>query len=205
MHATSETNRRKRRMIRALARVSFAIICLWGALMVFLDRYGQRDRLLAVKDEPAAQAIIVLGAQVLPGGEIGESLRSRAGHALALYRQGKAGKLICTGGLGTFPPEESVATAHWFQRQGVPAADILVEKTSTSTWENLQNAADLCRAHGWKRVIIVSDPYHLWRAERDARILGLSPIVSPSPNRAGSFRAYMTFRETLAVMRDLVS
>ena len=182
----------------ALGLITF---CGWGALLVFLDRYGQRDRALGARGD----CIIVLGAHVLPNGEMGPSLAARAAHAAALYRRGAAKKIICTGGLGTHAPEESVAAAKYLRNSGVLSSDIFLEKTSTSTWGNLSNAAPICRARGWKRVILVSEPFHLWRAERNCRALGLTPIVSPSGNRSFASRARMTVRESFAVLRDLTA
>ena len=167
--------------------------------MLFLDAYGQYDR-----TQPA-QAIVVLGARVDENGLPGTSLRARTLHAVQLYHQGLAPKIICTGGVGTNPPAEAKAAALLALRHGVPAADVLLEDESTSTWENVSNTARICRAHGWTKVIVVSDPYHLWRARRNFETMGLMAYPSPTLNRQPLLRLHMTAREAILVLRDLVS
>ena len=168
------------------------------ALMLFLDRWGQRDR------AQKADAIVVLGARVLPGGVAGPSLAGRARRAVELYRRGLAPKIITTGGIGDNPPAEARVAANILENAGVPPRDVLREETSISTWENAVNAAKICRAHGWKRVIVVSEPFHLFRARRNFEKCGLRAFTSPSPNRSWGLRLKMTAREVVLVLRDLL-
>jgi uncharacterized SAM-binding protein YcdF (DUF218 family) len=166
--------------------------------MMFLDTYGQDDR------AQPAHAIIVLGAHVNERGVPGLSLHARTLHAVQLYRQGLAPKIICTGGMGTYPPEEANAAALLAMQHGVPSSDVLLESESTSTRENVRNAAQICRAHGWHRLIAVSDPYHLWRVRRNFEAMGLEVFPSPAPNIEPWLRFQMTAREALVVVRDVV-
>jgi uncharacterized SAM-binding protein YcdF (DUF218 family) len=170
----------------------------YGGLMAFLDAYGQRDR------AQPAQAIVVLGARVTAGGAPGLSLHARTLHAVKLYRWGLAPKIICTGGLGTYSLTEAKAAALLAMRHGVPVSDILLEDESASTWENVRNTARICRAHGWHRLIVVSDPYHLWRVRRNFRAMGLEAFPSPARQREPWPRFWMTAREALLVARDTV-
>ena len=185
---------RTRKMLRYV--VPMAALAL-AAAMLFLDRWGQRDR------AQKADAIVVLGAFVNKKGQASQSLRGRALHAAALYRRGLATKIITTGGIGDNPPAEARVSAAIAMQNGVPPRDVFSEETSTSTWENAANAAEICRAHGWKRVIIVSEPFHLWRATRNFQKCGLQAFASPSRNRAPGLRLHMTLREVPAVLRDI--
>ena len=170
--------------------------------MTYLDSWGQRDR------AQTADCIIVLGARVHAGGKASSSLRERVVKAVELYHAGHSAQLIFTGGLGDHPPEEARVAAQLARSLGVPQSAITLEPQSHSTWENAVNAARLCRARGWQRVIVVSDPFHLWRANRDFRRLGLTSY--PSPSHAAWFyrrpgaRLYYDAREVLCVLRDWV-
>jgi uncharacterized SAM-binding protein YcdF (DUF218 family) len=181
-----------------VAGASLLAVVGYGGLMAFLDAYGQRDR------AQPAQAIVVLGARVNEGGVPGLSLHARTLRAVKLYRQGLAPKIICTGGVGTHPPAEAKAAALLAMQHGVPASDVLLEDQSTSTWENVRNTAQICRAHGWRRLIVVSDPYHLWRVRRNFQTMGLDAFPSPTRNREPWLRFWMTAREALLVARDAV-
>jgi len=145
---------------------------------------------------------------VIANNQPGDSLRARTLHAIDLYRRGFAQRILFTGGLGTYAPTEAEAAAALALQQGVPPGAILQENESTSTAENVRKAVAICEKHQWKRVILVSDPYHLWRATR--RFSGVGLVVYPSPakacrrNREPLLRIQWTAREALLVLRDLV-
>jgi len=171
-------------------------------IAVSLDHFGQIER------ARPAPVIVVPGARVLRDGSAGDSLRTRTRKAVALYRRGLAGNLLFTGGQGDFGRPESIVAAELAQSLGVPAEDILREDHSHSTRENVENAAEICRAHGWRRVIVVSDPYHLWRARylfaRDGITAYPSPALDCERNRKPLLRLEWTLREALAVIHEVV-
>lgn len=169
---------------------------LFGLAMLFLDRYGQTDR------ARRAGAIVVLGAAVNSYGLPGPSLRARTLHAVELYHRGLAPVIVFTGGVGTNPPAESRVAAALAMRRGVPRSAIFLEETSTSTWENIGNTAQICRELGAQSVVVVSDPYHLWRAQRNFGAHGIKAYPSPTSNRETWLRVLMTAREVLSVSRD---
>jgi uncharacterized SAM-binding protein YcdF (DUF218 family) len=190
---------------RSILCASTLLLMSYGALVLFLDRWGQTDRGRSLEDpanRPHAQAIVILGAHVLSNGKPGRSLRARTLQAAKLYRQGLAQAIICTGGEGDNPPTESEAAARLLGELGVPTYAIFRESVSRSTWENVSEASKICTAKGWKKVIVVSDPYHLWRATRNFGRMGLIALPSPSPNQALPTRLYMTLREGFSVVRD---
>lgn len=186
-------------------------------LVVFLDHWGWQER------AQPADAIIVLGAQVRPDGSASQSLRGRVLQAAELYNRGLGQHIICTGGIGDYAPSEAEVAASILEKAGARYIcnrnprrrdcfllynAVLREQQSHSTWENAVNSAEICRGYGWKRVIIVSDPYHLWRARRDFQRQGLTVYTSPShaawltdyPAR----RWQLAAREACAVLRDLI-
>lgn len=114
--------------------------------------------------EPA-QAIVVLGARVHPGGVPSGALRARVERGAALFHEGLAPLLVFTGGGATHPTEAEVAQglAHAL---GVPASACLLETRSRTTQENAAFTAPLLASRGIHRVLLVSDPFHLFRAVR---------------------------------------
>lgn len=173
-----------------------------GVLAGFLDGYGRVDR------ARKADAIVVLGAGVGPDGKAGKGLERRVLHAVRLYKKGFAPHIIMTGGVGTYPPAEAEVAARLAMQKGVPRGAIVLENKSTSTWENAAFAAAICKKHGWKNVLIVSDPFHLWRAQRNFQKCRMSASVSPvapEMGRAQPLRnALWTVREAVLVARDWV-
>jgi uncharacterized SAM-binding protein YcdF (DUF218 family) len=151
------------------------------ALMIYVDRFGQR---------------------VDSDGQPSASLFERTLHAVALYKHGLAPHIICTGGVGDYPPAEAVAARSLALALGVPDRAIVVEDRSKNTWDNIANALAICKLHGWSSVVIVSEPYHMWRALRYCRDQGLTAFPSPTVNDLPRVRLFMTAREALIWLRD---
>jgi uncharacterized SAM-binding protein YcdF (DUF218 family) len=118
-----------------------------------------------------ADAVVVLGAAVWPNGP-SPALVRRANAAHEVFRAGRVRWIVTTGGVGDHPPAEGEASRAWLEAHGVAPDRIVVENRSHTTWENLALAAPDLRARGIRRLIVVSDGYHLARGVRIARDLG---------------------------------
>lgn len=67
-------------------------------------------------------------------------------------------------------------------KRGVPAADILIEEKSHTTYENILYAKQIADTQGLRKVLIVSDPLHMKRAVAMASDVGLVADPSPTPS-----------------------
>jgi uncharacterized SAM-binding protein YcdF (DUF218 family) len=197
-------NRRRRLAPLGTRRVVFALVVLLlcaGGLVILCQRVDARSR---VDGARRVDAIIVLGSAVYPGGRASPSLYARTQHAIALYQQGYATHLILSGGMGGNPPSEAEVMRRLAVSAGVPADALVLEDTSHSTEENLANSKKLMDARGWRSAIVVSDPFHLLRAEIIARDLGIEAYGSGARNSptytATHLRAWYTAREALALV-----
>ncbi|RYX82930.1 YdcF family protein [bacterium] len=189
---------RRRRLLLSLCAcvvIPFVALLSFG---VWLERWGRVDR--AKKSE----AIIVFGAKVRSDGSPSVLLRTRTRHAFELWKRGMAPKIVCTGGVGTNPPAESVVASKLLVQWGVPESDILRDEKSTSTRENALFAAQLLPSGA--RVIAVSDPFHVWRCRRDCARAGLRASTSPELPGWDSLplwsRVFYCAREAALVVRD---
>jgi uncharacterized SAM-binding protein YcdF (DUF218 family) len=111
-----------------------------------------------------ADAIVVLGGEAYPP--------NRTIHALNLYKQQRAPVVVFTGGaLPGQPPEISSARValRYALARGLPAEVALVVDTAQSTYDEATLVRDLAAHHGWRSLIIVTDPYHTRRAVRTFR------------------------------------
>lgn len=169
-----------------------------AALAIGVDRFGHQDH------ARAAPVIIVLGARVLNDGSASGSLAARTAQAVALYRQGLAPLILFSGGVGGNPPAEALVARQLALDAGVPASACLVETESHSTEENAEFSARLLAARGVREAIVVSDPYHLFRAQQYFRRAGVSVWTSPAPLAARDLvwhqRLYWTLREVGALL-----
>ena len=161
------------------------------------------------RDEAApADVVIVLGAAAYdarPSPVFEERIR----HGLNLYRQGYAPVLLFTGGYGTGARfAESQVARRYAMRQGIPESAILIETSSRTTLQNLEQARLLMREHQLQHAIVVSDPLHMARALRLCRQLGIDAAGSPTPStRFRSFQTQWRFllQEVYFFHRDLVT
>ncbi len=127
-----------------------------------------------------SDAIVVMGAAQYRG-RPSPVLRARLEHAVQLYAQGLAPRVVLTGGMaeGDTASEAAVSRAYMLQA-GVPDSAILLENEGRTTHQSLRAVAQLLEARGLERVILVSDPFHLFRASLVARREGLRVRTSPT-------------------------
>lgn len=172
---------------------SLLLALVSGLLGVGLPVWWQRRRVLARADghppEPA-DVIVVLGRELEPGDRPSEIYRARLEHGAELLRRGLARTILVSGGLtGTARRTEAEVGRRVLVERGVPESAILVEERSRFTLENLFNARRALAERGLARVILVSDPLHLARAEAFALGLSLdvrcSPAAEAPPGRGG--------------------
>ncbi len=182
-------------MRRLLLRLVLSALCLYPLCLALVDGYGFVDH------AQPAQAIVVLGSRVYPGGLPGPSLVRRAAHAAELYAQGLAPLIVCTGGQGDASvPSEAATACGLIAEAGVPPEALLLEDQSHSTEENALYTAALLRPRGLVTVIVVSDSYHLYRAGLLFGRAGLTPFTSPTPGRLTWVERYYRDTRELAAL-----
>lgn len=186
----------------ALRRLLFALLgvltCGVFGLAWRVDRFGQRERAVP------ADVLVVLGARVLPGGMPSGALQARVEKAVELYQRGLAPRLIFSGGIGVNPPSEAQVMRALAVQLGVPPEACILEEQSHSTEQNARYSAELLRSLGARRVVVVSDPYHLLRARQYFRLQGFEVATSPAlfteRNLHAVDRFYWTVREAFALL-----
>jgi uncharacterized SAM-binding protein YcdF (DUF218 family) len=170
----------------------FAILCLR------IDFYGRLD--LA---QPA-DAIVVLGAQVLPAGQPGPDLTSRTQHAVGLYQAGLAPRMICAGGVAGDQASAASVCRTLAVDLYVPSEVIHIADGSANTAEDAHQVAALMAEQGWQTVIVVSHPLHVYRAKLFFEQEGLTVYTSPTNTNVDDIdlqlRAYYTIRESLGIL-----
>jgi len=65
------------------------------------------------------------------------------------------------------------------EKGGVPAERVWTEERSTSTHENAAFTAELLAKKGIRRIALVTEAYHMLRAERCFRQQGLDVVPAP--------------------------
>lgn len=127
-----------------------------------------------------ADAIVVLGAKVQPGGWPSLSLRDRLETGIELYDQGLAPVLIMSGGTGESGHNEGEVMRGTALDAGVPDDAIIVDPNGVDTQSTVDNTESIAQEHGFTRILVVSHPYHLPRIKLAFEDTDLEVATVPS-------------------------
>jgi uncharacterized SAM-binding protein YcdF (DUF218 family) len=128
----------------------------------------------------AADAIVVMGAAQYDG-RPSPLFAARLDHAIALYHDGLAPRMIVTGGKREGDRTTEAASARAYAiRHDVPDDAILAEDTSRTTLQSIRGVAALMDDEDLSSAVFVSDPTHMLRVLRMAADSGIDAYGSPT-------------------------
>jgi uncharacterized SAM-binding protein YcdF (DUF218 family) len=182
---------------RRLRRGVRLILALWLVSVVTLVTtiliYSGSDQ------AQTADVIVILGAGLNRDDRPGPALIRRAAQGAALWEDGTASHIICSGGFGlNRSRSEADACAELLRSEGVPDSAILLEDRSRSTEENALYTREMMQANGWQSAVLVSDGYHLLRAHWLFNNAGIPNYPSPADNPPLFNLLFSTAREVVA-------
>ena len=143
---------------------------------------------LSSTELPKAEAIVVLGGctesalSPRPWVEVTEE-GDRVLYAAKLYRDGKAPRLILSGGRVGWRKSgnpESEDMAILLEPMGVPRSAMLQDPNSLNTRENAVNVKQLMETQGIRQVLLVTSALHMPRSLMIFRKLGVDAIAAPT-------------------------
>lgn len=153
--------------------------------------------LSSVKD---ADYILVLGAG-LKSGKPSDMLRDRLDIAIELYNLGVCKKLLMSGDHTDKYYDEVSAMKSYAVENGVKESDIYMDHAGISTYDSMYRAKNLFNA---KKIIVVTQRYHIYRALYIAENLGIEAYGSIPASRLYKGAVYREIREILARDKDLL-
>ena len=146
-------------------------------------------------DRQPVGAIVVLGAAQYDG-RPSPQLQARLDHALELWNLNLASYIVVTGGKQEGDRfTEAAASRKFLESSGVASDLIFEENSGTTTYASLFAVSRVVRDLEIDRVLIVSDPFHLLRAELIANEVGFS--ASSSATQSSVIRGGDAFRHNL--------
>ena len=176
--------------------VAFLVITLTPAS----NAIGRRMAVTSGQLEQA-DAIVVLGAGVMPTGILTDESMRRFVAGVELYKRGMAPVFVVSGpGRAEAPvPTEASLRAKLAETMGIPPAAILLEGAVNSTRDESVRIAQKLRARNATRILLVTESLHMRRAklvfEREG--LRVQPAVSadyPAALMSPSDRLWLTVR-----------
>ena len=146
-------------------------------------------------DRQPVGAIVVLGAAQYDG-RPSPQLQARLDHALELWNLNLASYIVVTGGKQEGDRfTEAAASRKFLESSGVASDLIFEENSGTTTYASLFAVSQVANQLGIDRVLIVSDPFHLLRAELIANEVGLK--ASSSATQSSVIRGGDAFRHNI--------
>lgn len=188
-----------------------ALICLAAAVLGSASAFGVSayvkssvsDRIISSAQAAELEdvdCIIVLGCLVNDTSP-SPMLSDRLTVGVQLYDSGAAPKLLMSGDHGQTDYDEVNAMKQFAIDRNIPSEDIFMDHAGFSTYESMYRAAEIFKA---KKVIIVTQEYHLYRAVYIAEQLGLEAYGVSSDLQGYLNQSMYDFREVLARDKDFV-
>ena len=193
---------------KIIQRILIVLLCLGflGASAVFgINDYVKAVTADKIVTSEAASAlsdvdcILVLGCGVWDDGTPSHMLEDRLKRGVSLYDLGAAPKLLMSGDHGRTNYDEVNAMKIYAVDTGIPSENVFMDHAGFSTYESMYRAKEIFRV---KKMIIVSQGYHLYRAIYIAESMGIEAYGVASDYRSYVGQSTRDLREMLARVKD---
>ncbi len=167
---------------------------------VVLSTKNQFSNIEDLKDIEDIDCIIVLGAGIW-GDKPSPMLEDRLLEGIKLYEDSIAPKIIMSGDHGREEYDEVNIMKDFAIEKGVPSEEIFMDHAGFATYDSIYRAKEIFEA---KKIVIVTQDYHLHRALHIANSLGIEAYGVPSNPRKYGGQIIRDLREILARDKDFV-
>jgi uncharacterized SAM-binding protein YcdF (DUF218 family) len=169
------------RRIQFAALVVVLLLC-WMPTAWLINYALERPYLAELSQETRADAIVVFSGGAWPPTSrepypvpLADTIQ-RTRHAAWLYSKFKVPVVAC-GGRFTYEPDAAPVAElmrELLMTWGVPESDIVLEEKGRSTFEQAMGAGKILQSRGAERVLVVTDAFHMRRADGMLRKLGIT-------------------------------
>ncbi len=160
----------------------------------------QTKKMIVTPDEAkeiSVDAVLVLGCLVRADGTPSGMLKDRLDTALEIS---VAAPFIMSGDHGTKEYDEVNAMRDYAVDKGADKSRVFMDHAGFSTYDSIYRAKEI---FGAKKVIIITQSYHLYRALYVAKSLGLDAVGVAADKHSYSGQKAREAREILARNKDL--
>ena len=131
-------------------------------------------------------------------------LEERLNRGIEVYKTGCADRILMSGDHGRTEYDEVNVMKDFAVGKGAVAEEVFMDHAGFSTYESMYRAKDVFQV---KKVVIVTQKYHLYRAIYNARRLGLDAYgvaADGQYNYSLPVRTFNNARESLARCKDFL-
>ena len=193
--------RAQARAVRAAAVVAIGCIALFWSPLPWI--VAEPLRVSAAPQ--AADAIVVFAGGVGESGKP-EGYQERVEQAVRLHRARWATHIVFSTGFAYVFAEAEVMKTLAISL-GVPADAILLEEKAGGTYHNVTFVRPILARHAWRKVLLVSSPYHMRRALLTFHKIAPEIEVVPTPGESRFYehRTGATPAQLKAILHEYVS
>lgn len=183
-----------------LATIVLILVGVFGVNFYVLK--STEDQILDIDDSTKASydAILILGAGIV-GDKPSPMLKERLDRGIELYNKGIAPIIIMSGDHTRSDHDEVNVMKRYASIAGVPSDDIFMDHAGISTYDSIYRLKEVFSI---KKVAIVTQGYHLYRAIYIANALGLDSVGFDAKKKTYSGQFKREIREVLARDKDVV-
>ena len=150
-------------------------------------------------DNDGIDCIIVLGAGIR-GNNPSPMLEDRLLTGINLYKENISNKIIVSGDHGKENYDEVNVMKNYLLNKKIPSEDIFMDHAGFSTYDSIYRAKEIFKA---KKIVIVTQKYHLYRALYIAEKLDLEAYGIVANRRIYRNQLKRDIRELAARVKDL--
>ena len=197
--------KRKKRTSRRLIAMVLCLCILGITTVMVVDsivKLSAGDQILSPEDAAKLEnvdCILVLGCLVKDDGRPSDMLQDRLRRGVELYELGAAPKLLMSGDHGRVEYDEVAAMKQYAVDAGIASENVFMDHAGFSTYESIYRAKEIFQA---KKILIVTQEYHLYRALYIANRLGVEAYGVSSDYHTYVGQSMRNFREMLARVKD---
>lgn len=191
-------------MIKRVLKIFAGIIITGIILTIIINIYICNSTKNQIVSESSSfediDCILVLGAGV-KNGQPSPMLSDRLNESVFLYKVNASNRILMSGDHGTKFYDEVNAMKKFAISKGIPTSHIFMDHAGFSTYESIYRAKEIFKA---KKIIIVTQEYHLYRALYCANQLGIEAVGVSATKRDYGGQILRDFREVVARNKDFV-
>lgn len=188
--------------------ITLIIIIVLSVIYVFsVNAYvklSTKDKILTIKEATKLEdvdCILVLGAGIW-GDKPSPMLEDRLLTGIELYNKKVSNKIVMSGDHGQEEYDEVNIMKQYAIDNGIESSDIFMDHAGFSTYESIYRIKEIFNA---KKVVIVTQKYHLHRALYIAEQLGIEAYGVNSDPRKYQGQLFREIREILARNKDFIN
>lgn len=186
-----------KKVIKKLIIISISILIILLSINLYVKYSTKKNIVDNIKE---VDYILVLGASVKKD-SISPMLKDRLDKTIEVYKDTKAKIILSGDSVNSSEYDEVGKMKNYVLSKEIPIEDIILDEHGISTYDSIYRIKDMTKG---KKVVIITQRYHLYRALYIASSLNIDSYGIPAQGENYFGQEYREFREVLARNKDFV-